>query len=249
MVLTYLALALIVIIANVDQLGTVFSLIFTHAFTPLSATGGFAGAAIAQAIRWGIARGLYCNEAGLGTGPIAHAPAQTDHPSKQAFWGVFSVFIDTIVICTVSGILVLITGAWTKVESANASSMITVAFSDFYGSTFGGIFVAIFLLFFVITTIGILIFFGEKQAEFLSGLTAAKSMRIVYLVAIYIGAIGGLQFVWQFLDLMLAFVVIFNVIPMLFLSKEVKAITDDYVYRFYKKNGGEPSVTLFTEKE
>ncbi|RIU92725.1 alanine/glycine:cation symporter family protein [Oceanobacillus picturae] len=249
MVLAYLTLALIVIIANADQLGTVFSLIFTHAFTPISATGGFAGAAIAQAIRWGIARGLYSNEAGLGTGPIAHAPAQTDHPSKQAFWGVFSVFIDTIIICTVSGILVLITGAWTKVESANASSMITVAFSDFYGTTFGGIFVAIFLLFFVITTIGILIFFGEKQAEFLSGLTAAKSMRIVYLVAIYIGAIGGLQFVWQFLDLMLAFVVIFNVIPMLFLSKEVKAITDDYVYRFYKKNGGEPSVTLFTDKE
>ncbi|WP_042221240.1 alanine/glycine:cation symporter family protein [Oceanobacillus manasiensis] len=249
MVLTYLTLSLIVIFANVDQLGTVFSLIFTHAFTPISATGGFAGAAIAQAIRWGIARGLYSNEAGLGTGPIAHAPAQTDHPSKQAFWGVFSVFIDTIVICTVSGILVLVTGAWTKVESANASSMITVAFSDFYGSTFGGIFVAIFLLFFVITTIGILIFFGEKQAEFLSGLTAAKSMRMVYLIAIYVGAIGGLQFVWQFLDLMLAFVVIFNVIPMLFLSKEVKAITDDYVYRLYKKNGGEPSVTLFTEKD
>lgn len=248
MVLSYLILALIIIIVNIAELPNVLSLIFTHAFTPISAAGGFAGAGIAQALRWGIARGLYSNEAGMGTGPVAHAAAQTDHPSKQALWGVFSVFIDTIVICTVSGLLVLVTGAWKDVDAANASNMINVAFSNLYGDTFGGVFVAIFLMFFVITTIGILIFFGEKQAEYLTNLKGARVMRIVYLVAIYIGAIGGLKFVWQFLDLMLAFVVILNVIPMIFLSKEVKKLTDDYIFRFYQGNEGKPRITLFTNE-
>ncbi|MYL60762.1 amino acid carrier protein, partial [Virgibacillus halodenitrificans] len=177
MVLSYLILALIIIIVNIAELPNVLSLIFTHAFTPISAAGGFAGAGIAQALRWGIARGLYSNEAGMGTGPVAHAAAQTDHPSKQALWGVFSVFIDTIVICTVSGLLVLVTGAWKDVDAANASNMINVAFSNLYGDTFGGVFVAIFLMFFVITTIGILIFFGEKQAEYLTNLKGARVMR------------------------------------------------------------------------
>ncbi|MEC5424063.1 sodium:alanine symporter family protein [Virgibacillus sp. C22-A2] len=249
MVISYLLLALIVIAVNIDQVPHVFKLIFTHAFAPISAAGGFAGAGIAQAIRWGVARGLYSNEAGMGTGTIAHAAAQTDHPSKQAFWGVFSVFVDTILICTVSGLLVLVTGAWQDVEAAQASSMINIAFANLYGETFGGAFVAVFLLFFVVTTIGILIFFGEKQAEYLVGLKTAKGMRFVYLAAIYIGAIGGLQLVWQFLDLILAFVVICNVIPLMFLNREVKEITEDYKYRIYKGNGGEPTIELFAESE
>ncbi|MFC2949039.1 alanine/glycine:cation symporter family protein [Virgibacillus sediminis] len=245
MVVTYLLFGLIIIGIHIDELPDAIGLIFTHAFTPISAAGGFAGAGIAQALRWGMARGLYSNEAGVGTAPIAHAAAQTDHPSKQAFWGVFSVFVDTIVICTVSGLVVLVTGAWQEVGPEQASIMISVAYGSVFGETFGGAFIAIFLLFFVITTIGILIFYGEKQAEYLYSLKAAKAMRIVYLVSIYIGAIGGLQFIWQLVDVMLALVVICNVIPMIFLSKEVKSINDDYMHRIYRGNGGDPKVTLF----
>lgn len=249
MVLIYLSICLYVIFANIDQIPNVFGLIFTHAFTPISAAGGFAGAGIAQAIRWGTARGLYSNEAGLGTAPVAHAAAKTDHPSRQALWGIFSVFIDTIVICTISGLTVLVTDAWTQVGEDNASNMINVAIGNELGDAFGSTFISLFLLFFVITTIGVLVFYGEKQAEYLYGLKAAKGMRIVYIVAVFVGAIGGLQFVWQFLDLILAFVLLTNIIPLLFLHKEIAALTNDYVNRVYKKKTKKQSVEIFYEKD
>ncbi|SEI07668.1 alanine or glycine:cation symporter, AGCS family [Halobacillus karajensis] len=249
MVLIYLGVCFYVIVANFEQIPTVFGLIFTHAFTPISATGGFAGAAVAQGLRWGIARGLYSNEAGLGTAPIAHAAAKTDHPSRQALWGIFSVFIDTIVICTVSGLTVLVTGAWREVGGSDASNMINVAIGTEFGDAFGSSFITVFLMFFVITTIGVLVFYGEKQAEYLFSLRAAKIMRVVYIVSVFVGAIGGLQFVWQFLDLILAFVLLANMIPLLFLHKEVAELTDDYVNRVYKKRSKKRKIQLFYEDE
>ncbi|GGC95120.1 sodium:alanine symporter [Thalassobacillus devorans] len=248
MVISYLLICFIVIFANIETIPSVFGLIFAHAFTPISAAGGFAGAGIAQALRWGIARGLYSNEAGLGTGPVAHAAAQTDHPSKQALWGIFSVFVDTIVICTVTGLTVLTSGAWKEIGSDNSANMVNVAFGDVFGEQFGGAFVAIFLLFFVFTTVSVVIFFGEKQAEYLFGLKFSKGMRIVYVISIYLGAIGGLQFVWQFLDLLLAAVVVFNIIPVLFMYRDIKAITEDYIERIYRGKGGNPKVKLFTDE-
>ncbi|WP_254853954.1 alanine/glycine:cation symporter family protein [Halobacillus salinus] len=248
MVIIYLGVCLYVIFANIEQLPAVFGLIFTHAFTPVSAAGGFAGAGVAQAIRWGTARGLYSNEAGLGTAPIAHAAAKTDHPSRQALWGIFSVFIDTIVICTISGLTVLVTDAWRQVDGSDASNMINVAIGNELGDAFGSSFISVFLLFFVITTIGILVFYGEKQAEYLFGPKAAKAMRIVYILSVFVGAIGGLEFVWQFLDLLLAFVLLTNIIPLLFLHKEIADLTDDYVNRVYKKKTDKKNVELFDEK-
>ncbi|RWZ52200.1 sodium:alanine symporter family protein [Halobacillus fulvus] len=249
MVLGYLAICLYIIFANIDQIPSVFGLIFTHAFTPISAAGGFAGAAFAEAVRWGTARGLYSNEAGLGTAPIAHAAAKTDHPSRQAMWGIFSVFVDTIVICTISGLTVLVTGAWREVGPSNASNMINVAIGSEFGDAFGGAFISVFLLFFVVTTIGILVFYGEKQAEYLFNLKAAKFMRVVYIVAVFVGAIGGLQFVWQFLDLLLAFVLLCNIIPLLFLHKEIAELTNDYVNRVYKKRTTKRNIELFEDDE
>ncbi|WP_079525322.1 alanine/glycine:cation symporter family protein [Halobacillus hunanensis] len=249
MVIIYLGVALFVIFVNIDQIPHVFGLIFSNAFTPISAVGGFAGAGIAEALRWGVARGLYSNEAGIGTAPIAHSAAQTDHPSKQGLWGIFSVFVDTIVICTVSGLVVLVTGAWKEISAENASNMINVAFATELGDVFGGAFVSIFLLFFIITTVGVLVFYGEKQAEYLYGLKAAKVMRVVYIVSAFIGAIGGLQLIWQFLDIMLAFVVLANIIPLIFLHKEIVAISDDYVNRVLKKKTTERKVKLFVEED
>ncbi|MGP4062796.1 alanine/glycine:cation symporter family protein [Halobacillus sp. H74] len=249
MVLIYLTVCLYVIFANIDQLPNVFGLIFTHAFTPISAAGGFAGAGIAQALRWGVARGLYSNEAGLGTAPIAHAAAKTDHPSRQALWGIFSVFVDTIVICTISGLTVLVTNAWREVDGENASNMINVAIGSEFGDAFGSSFISVFLLFFVITTIGILVFYGEKQAEYLYGLKVAKVMRVVYIAAVFVGSIGGLKFVWNFLDLLLAFVLLTNIIPLLFLHKEIASLTDDYVNRVIKKKTKKQKVQLFDEED
>lgn len=249
MILAYIITTLTVIILHWDQIPHAFALIFKHAFTPISATGGFAGAAIAGGLRWGISRGLYSNEAGMGTAPFAHSEAQTDHPSKQGIWGVLSVFIDTIIICSLSGFAILTTGAWKEVGPDKASSMVDVALSTIMGDFYGSLFVAIFLFLFVITTIIVMIFYGEKQVEYLFGLKAAKASRFIYLIAIFIGAIGGLQFIWQFLDLLLAAITLVNLVPLLLLNKEVKEITEDYVDRIIKQSKNELTVTLFVEKQ
>lgn len=127
--------------------------------------------------------------------------------------------------------------------------MINIAIGSEFGNAFGSSFISVFLLFFVVTTIGILVFYGEKQAEYLYGLKAAKGMRVVYILAVFVGALGGLQFVWQFLDLLLALVLLANIIPLLFLHKEIAELTDDYVNRVYKKKRSKRSIQLFDEEE
>ncbi|MCM3745094.1 sodium:alanine symporter family protein [Sporosarcina luteola] len=233
MVVIYLVAALVVIVSNIKELPTAFGLIFEYAFRPMSAAGGFAGAGIAAAIRWGLARGLYSNEAGMGTAPIAHSAAITNHPAKQGFWGVFEVIVDTLVVCTITALVVLTSGVWKTMSPDDASSMVTEAFVPVFGSSLAGTIVSATLFLFVITTVVVIIFYGEKQAEFLFGTTFSKVMRFIYIGAIIVGAVGGLQFIWQFLDLLLAFVVIPNVIAVLFLSGKVKEITNDYFMNLY----------------
>lgn len=233
MVVIYIVSALIIIGFHIDAVPAAFGLIFTHAFQPISAAGGFAGAGVAAAIRWGMARGLYSNEAGIGTAPIAHAAAMNTHPAKQGFWGVFEVVVDTLIVCTMTALVVLTTGVWKVIDADNAANMITEAYGTVFGSVAGGIIISIVLFLFVITTIVVIIYYGEKQAEFIFGAGFSKVIRTVYIVAIIIGALGGLQFVWQFLDLLLAIVVIPNVIAVLFLSGKVREITVDYFTNVY----------------
>jgi len=249
MVISYVVATVTVIIAHIDQVPEAFALIFKYAFTPASATGGFAGAAVSTALRWGIARGLYSNEAGIGTAPFAHAAAQTDHPSKQAIWGMLGVFMDTIVICSLSGFAVLTTGVWKTMDRSKASSMVDAALSTVFGDFLGSLFVAVFLFLFVITTIVVLIYYGEKQAEYLFGLRTAKMMRYAYLAAIFIGAIGGLQQIWQFLDILLAAVTLINLVPLILLNGEVREISQDYINRYIKKKKDtKPAKLFFDEK-
>lgn len=157
--------------------------------------------------------------------------------------------MDTIIICSLSGLTVLVTGAWQKAGPDHASSMVDIALSTMMGDFYGSLFVSVFLFLFVITTVIVIIFYGEKQVEYLFGLKAAKASRFIYLIAIFIGAIGGLQFIWQFLDLLLAGIALVNLIPLLLLNKEVKDITQDYVDRMIKQIKNEPSIPLFAKKE
>ena len=235
MVTIYLISALVVVIVNIKELPVAFALIFKHAFTPISAAGGFTGAGVAAAIRWGLARGLYSNEAGMGTAPIAHSAAMNDHPAKQGFWGVFEVIVDTLVVCTITALVILTSGVWETIAPNEASTMVTAALAPVFGASAAGVIISATLFLFVITTVVVIVFYGEKQAEFLFGPTFAKIMRFLYIGAIIVGAIGGLQFIWQFLDLLLAVVVIPNVIAVLLLSKQVQAITNDYFTNFYKQ--------------
>lgn len=231
MVSLYLIGAISVMVVNAAEIPRVFSLIFVHAFTPISAAGGFAGAGIAAALRWGMARGAYSNEAGMGTAPIAHSAAKVRHPSSQGLWGVFEVIMDSWVILTLTAMLVLTSGTWQTLGADQAPSMVSQAFGQVVGGTLGDVFLSVALFLFVITTITVIVYYGEKQAEYLFGTKFSKVMRVVYIVAIMVGAIGGLRFVWQFLDLLLVLVIVPNMIAVLFLSGEVREITKDYFSR------------------
>ncbi len=222
----YVLGALVIIIANITQIPSVFVMIFRDAFTAQSAAGGFAGSTVALTLRWGMARGAYSNEAGMGSAPIAHAAATTDHPVRQGMWGMFSVFFDTLLICTMTALVILSTGIWTE-EGLVASGMTATAFTNFYGPM-GGIVVSFSVLLFVISTIYVILFYGEKLAEYLFGYKFSIFMRYAYLVAIFVGAIGGLQFVWVFLDLLFGLAVIPNMIGVLGLSGVVAAKTKEF---------------------
>ncbi len=236
MVVLYLVSALVVLFVNISEIPAAFVLIFQHALTPISATGGFAGAGVAAAIRWGLARGLYSNEAGMGTAPIAHSAAKNDHPAKQGFWGIFEVIVDTLIVCTITALVILTSGAWTEIGPNEASTMVTKALEPVFGASLSGTIISTALFFFVITTVIVIVYYGEKQAEYLFGTAFSKVMRFVYIASILIGTIGGLKFIWQFLDLMLACVVVPNMIALLFLSKKVRTVTNDYFTKLSRKS-------------
>jgi AGCS family alanine or glycine:cation symporter len=230
MALFYVLGCLIIIVANISTLPAVIALIFKSAFTGHAAVGGFLGSTIAQALRWGIARGAYSNEAGMGSAPIAHATAKTDYPARQGLWGMFEVFFDTIVICTMTAFVILTSGIWQSSE-ITASGMTSQVFSNFYGPI-GGYVVSISILLFVVSTIYVILFYGERLAEYLFGKTFSLIMRYVYLIACFVGAIGGLQFVWIFLDFLFGLAVIPNMIGVIGLS----GIVADETKLFFNSN-------------
>nr|WP_208597218.1 sodium:alanine symporter family protein [Planococcus maritimus] len=228
MALVYVGGAVVILLMNVQAVPEFFMLIFSNAFSPAPVMGGFAGAAIVEVIRWGFARGLYSNEAGLGTAPIAHAAATTDHPVRQGFWAVIGVVVDTLIVCTATAFVILSSGVWTE-EGAmeNSSALTSLAFEEYFGD-FGAILVTIALIFFVLSTILVVVFYGAKQAEFLFGLKAAHGMQVVYILAVILGAVGAAEVIWGFLDIMLAAILIPNIIAILLLSNKVKELKNEF---------------------
>lgn len=232
----YVLACLYIVLMNIDKMPGVIALIFSYAFKPTAALGGFAGSAVAATVRWGVARGVYSNEAGMGTAPIAHAAAVNDHPVRQGFWAIFEVIVDTLIICSMTAFVVLSSGIWSSPEAiANPSGMPAAAFGHYFGSI-GSMIVTASLLLFVLSTVIVIIFYGEKQAEFLFGLKFSKVMRYVYLASIMVGAIGGAKELWQFLDILLALIIIPNVFAIIALSKEVVQLKDEFFgsEEFYK---------------
>ncbi len=238
MALFYVGGAVVILLMNVKAVPEFFMLIFSNAFSPAPVVGGFAGAAIVEIIRWGFARGLYSNEAGLGTAPIAHAAATTDHPVRQGFWAVIGVVVDTLIVCTATAFVILSSGVWTQ-EGAmeNSSALTSLAFEEYFGD-FGAILVTVALIFFVLSTILVVIFYGAKQAEFLFGLKAAYGMQVVYIFAVILGAVGAAEVIWGFLDIMLAAILIPNVIAILLLSGKVKELKNEFFTsdEYYRKD-------------
>jgi AGCS family alanine or glycine:cation symporter len=229
LVILYIGGCLTVIGFYYDQVIPTFLLIFSQAFHKTAAIGTFAGASIVLAMRWGFARGLYTSEIGLGTASIANATASVKYPPQQAFWAIITVTIDTLIICTLSGFVVLTSGVWTKTPTKEAPSMVIHAFQNVFGHAISDWFISLLLFFFVIATLNVIIFYGEQQASILSGRKLQLTMRFVYLIAIVIGATGALTLLWKLLDLMIAVILIPNVLAILFLGKKVCDLTDQYM--------------------
>lgn len=228
MAIAYFLIALIVVLFSFENIPATFSLIFKGAFNPTAAAGGFAGSVVSATIRTGAARGAYSNEAGMGTSTIAHSAAVTDYPARQALWGVFEVIVDTLCICTITALLVLTTGTWSGVGADKAAAMPSMAIQSVLGTKFGGGFLTICMLMFVLSTLIVIIFYGEKQAEYLFGLKASKIVRVIYLCFIMIGALCKLGNIVVLLDSALACVIATNMIGVIKLRKEVKEESDKF---------------------
>ena len=222
----YILGGLIIVIINIKQVPAAFGLIFGDAFTGTAAVGGFMGATISQAVRFGIARGVFTNEAGLGSAPIAHAAATTDHPVRQGLWGVFEVFVDTIVICTITALTIITSGAWTG--EASGAALTTEAFSMGLPGSWGGIVVSIGILLFAFSTILSWEYYGERCAEYLFGPKVNKIYKVLWIPFIIIGSIGGLEALWDLADTLNGLMAIPNLIGIIALSGIVIRLTKEF---------------------
>ncbi|MCC5911557.1 MAG: sodium:alanine symporter family protein [Clostridiaceae bacterium] len=225
MAVFYIIGAVIILITHITHIPAAFGLIFKHAFTPTSAVGGFAGAVVMQSIRFGVARGVFSNEAGLGSAPIAHAAAKTDHPVRQGLWGIFEVFADTLVICTLTAVTIISTGVWNS--GLTGAELTTQAFNKGLPGP-GGIIIAIGILFFAFSTILSWSYYGEKCAEYLFGSGINKFYRIVWLPLIFVGAVGNLDLIWNIADTLNGLMAIPNLVGMLGLAAVVIKLTKEF---------------------
>src|SRR5690606_8798887 len=192
----------------------IFFYVIADAFRPAAAAGGFAGATLMAAIRWGVARGVFSNESGLGTGGIAAAAAQTREPVTQALVSMTQTFIDTIIVCSLTGFTIIATGAWMRVDPQTGlgftGAPLTIeAFSTGLPGQWGGAIVSIGLALFAFSTILGWSYYGERAIEYLAGARAIIPYRVLFIVASFVGAwvvtlpeAGGFQLVWTFADVM-----------------------------------------------
>jgi AGCS family alanine or glycine:cation symporter len=225
MAIAYLGAGLFILALHADQLPAAISLIITSAFNPVAATGGFAGAAVWAAIRFGVARGIFSNEAGLGSAPIAHAAAKTDNPVRQGSIAMIGTFIDTIIICSVTGLVIIVSGAWTSGETG--ASLSSFAFESILPGV-GSIIVSLGLCVFAFTTILGWSIYGEKCVGYLFGVKAIMPFRILWVVAIPVGATANLSFIWLVADTLNAMMALPNLIALLLLSPVVFKLTRNY---------------------
>lgn len=228
MIVGYVGAALVVLALNVREIPHAFGLIFSHAFSPAAATGGFAGATIAAAMRFGIARGVFSNESGLGSAPIAAAAARTNDPVKQALVSMTQTFIDTLVVCTMTALIILTASSW--MQGVSADQLTSASFRETLGAT-GEIIVAVAIAIFAYSTLIGWNYYGEKAIEYLFGSRSILTYRILFIAAVVVGAMMKLEFVWNFSDLMNGMMAIPNLIGLLLLSKVIKEETD----RYFKK--------------
>ncbi|GAB1266268.1 sodium:alanine symporter family protein [Aurantivibrio infirmus] len=223
--ITYVFIGLVVLGMNITEIPSAVQLVVHSAFNPVAAQGGFAGAAVMLAIRYGVARGVFSNEAGLGSAPIAHAAAKTDSPVRQGVIAMLGTFIDTLIICSITGLAIIVTGVWSGdakgVEMSQAAFLAVIPHGDKI--------VSLSLAVFAFTTILGWSYYGERCAQFLFGTKIELPYRILWVSMIPVGAIVlHLDLVWTIADTLNGFMAIPNLIALLLLSGVVVRLTKEY---------------------
>lgn len=226
MIVFYMGAAIIILLLHIDKIPAALVMIFESAFTPSAGIGGFLGATVMLTIRMGVARGVFSNESGLGSSPIAAAAARTKHPVSQALVSMTQTFIDTLVVCTLTGLVLIVSGEWSS--GLTGAELTTVAFTTGLGSSVGEYIVSIGLALFAYSTILGWSYYGEKSLEFLFGIKAIKPYRYVFTIFVGIGAIAELELVWAVADIFNALMAFPNLIGLLALTPVIVSETRNY---------------------
>lgn len=251
MICLYAISGTLVIVANASYVPELFTRIFTEAFTGTAATGGFAGATMLMAMRYGLARGVFANESGLGSAPIVAATAQTKHPTEQALISMTQTFIDTFFVCTFTGLVILVTGAWQSGEAASGGASLTqLAFNTglggiaIYGYQLGSLIVAVCLLLFAFTTILGWGYYGQQGFVYLFGKKVGTPYMVFFLFCTFFGAAvldlaatvkEGVEFIWVIADVTTGLMMLPNLLALWLLGPKIRQLTFDYLK--HKKTG------------
>lgn len=228
MSILYILFSLIVIFGHAGDIGSAFGKIFSSAFNPKAIGGAASGIALRQTVVWGLRRSAFSNEAGLGSAAIAHAAAETKSPVDQGLYGIFEVFADTIVICTLTALTIICSGVEITFGQKVGSELITAAFATIFGQKFASVFVALALMLFAFTTVLGWSLYGSRCAQYLFGLKFAKGYQVAFIIVIVVGAVASLDVVWDIADTFNGLMAIPNFIALFALSGVVAKLTKDY---------------------
>ena len=230
MAVIYIAASLVVIVANIGGVPTVLAAIVKGAFNPASVAGGLAGVGIKTALTKGVGRGIFSNEAGLGSAPIAHAAADVDHPVKQGIYGVFEVFMDTIVVCTMTALVVLLGVGVQNIEYGTdiGANLTIMGFESVFGTGFPAVAVAICLSLFALSTVLAWALYGTRCVEYLFGYKASKVYQVIFCLFACIAGAVKLDLAWAIADTLNGLMAIPNLVGLAFLSPVVVKLTKEY---------------------
>ncbi|TNF37103.1 MAG: alanine:cation symporter family protein [Gammaproteobacteria bacterium] len=234
MAMAYIAVAFVVLLMNISDVPGALFTVLNHALNPWAV----GGAAVGEAIRWGVARGLFSNEAGLGSSPMAHAAASTKEPVREGLVAMMEPFVDTLVICSMTGLAIVVTGAYNSApEGVVGAALTAYAFSTAVGDA-GAMVVGISLALFAFSTIIGWSYYGDRSAKFLFGDKAVLPYRVVYTSLIVVGAIVPLHLVWNIADITNILMALPNLLALVLLASLVKSLRDEY-FRTHVKPGDE----------
>jgi len=225
MCIGYIVAVGVVLVVFADRIPEAFATIFNQAFNPTAATGGFLGSTVIMAIQKGVSRGIFSNEAGLGTAGIAQAAGATSNPVFSGLIGMMGTFIDTIIVCTMTGLAIMVSGVWTS--GKNGAVLSSMAFEAAMPGV-GKYLLAVALAVFAFTTILGWCYYGEKCWEYLLGTVSEKPFRLLWTISVYFGAVLSLDFAWLVADTLNALMAIPNLVSLLLLSPVIVKLTRDY---------------------